>query len=114
MESLRPVECGDICEVASENAYRPRFICAKCFTQNGGHLYIKPGKGKKSASCDEQHATDISEQLEMIGKWLITIGKFGENKLQRLILSTIAPSIFQILKNTNSFPISTSTSTIET
>jgi hypothetical protein len=107
-------ECGDICEMASENAHRPRFICATCFTQNGGHLYIKPGKGKKAVDCDEQHIADTSEQLETIGKWLITMGKYGENKIQSLILSTVAPLIFQILKDIKSSPTFTLKSTVET
>ncbi|RHZ55256.1 hypothetical protein Glove_417g22 [Diversispora epigaea] len=92
-------KCDNICKEASENAYRPLFICGKCFINNGGHLYIKPGKGKKPSNCDGQHVNDSSEQLKMIGQWLITIGKSNENKLQNLTLFTIAPSIFQILEN---------------
>ncbi|RHZ54643.1 hypothetical protein Glove_425g15 [Diversispora epigaea] len=75
------------------------FICEKYFINNGEHLYIKPGKGKKLSNCDKQHVNDSSEQLKMIGQWLITIGKSNENKLQNLTLFTIAPSIFQILEN---------------
>ncbi|RHZ89541.1 hypothetical protein Glove_13g40 [Diversispora epigaea] len=86
---------------AFENAYRPLFICGKCFINNGGHLYIKPGKGKKPTNCDEQHVNDSSEQLKMIDQWLIIIGKSNENKLQNLTLFTIAPSIFKILENTS-------------
>ncbi|RHZ84784.1 hypothetical protein Glove_75g69 [Diversispora epigaea] len=92
-------KCDNICKEASENAYRPLFICGKCFINNGGHLYIKPKKEKKLTNCDEQHVNDSSKQLKMIGQWLITIGKSNENKLQNLILFTIAPSIFQILEN---------------
>ncbi|RHZ81960.1 hypothetical protein Glove_115g59 [Diversispora epigaea] len=101
-------EYDNICKKTSENIYRPRFICVRCFEQKGGHHYIKPGKGKKPTSCNQQHIEDTSQQLKIIGKWLISVGNSDENKFQNLILSTIAPSIFCILKNIDSNQTSTS------
>ncbi|CAG8732096.1 14984_t:CDS:2, partial [Funneliformis caledonium] len=77
--------------MASENVHRPRFIYATCFTQNA----------------------DTLEQLKTIDKWLITMGKYDENKIQSLILFTVASLIFQILKDIKSSSTFTLKSTVE-
>ncbi|RHZ71230.1 hypothetical protein Glove_261g3 [Diversispora epigaea] len=77
-------------------------INCQALKENGGHLYIKPGKGHKPIGCEKYHTTDTSKQLEIIGRWLTRIAKFGENEFQNKTLMTIAPSIFQVLKEIRS------------
>ncbi|CAB4395168.1 unnamed protein product [Rhizophagus irregularis] len=92
-------ESGNFCKSSLKNFFRPRFSCGNCFVDKGGHLYTKPGKGKKKKiRCEEHHVADTSTQLEIIGRWFIRIAKFGEDKFKNKTLAAIAPSIFQILQ----------------
>ncbi|UZO08166.1 uncharacterized protein OCT59_028429 [Rhizophagus irregularis] len=92
-------ESGNFCKSSLKNFSRPRFSCGNCFVDKGGHLYTKPGKGKKKkVGCEEHHVADTSTQLEIIGRWFIRIAKFGEDKFKNKTLAAIAPSIFQILQ----------------
>ncbi|RHZ80869.1 hypothetical protein Glove_131g84 [Diversispora epigaea] len=43
---------GSISQKSSSN-YRAHYICSKCFQQQGGHLYIKPGRASIAESDDQ-------------------------------------------------------------
>jgi len=61
------------------SGYRARYICTKCFQQQGGHLREKVGRNKTFVSCgkrEEHHnSNDICNALHDIGKWIMSVSE---------------------------------------
>ncbi|RHZ69143.1 hypothetical protein Glove_290g67 [Diversispora epigaea] len=79
----------------SSSGYRAHYICSRCFQQQGGHLYIKPGRGKTILSCTEQgkHDNDTKDSLKYIGKWIVSIAESDDQNMQKRLLSLITPAL---------------------
>ncbi|RHZ89131.1 hypothetical protein Glove_18g68 [Diversispora epigaea] len=50
-------------------------ICCSCYENLGGHIYHRPGRGKKATTCitENSHDDDTTKGLEFFGNWLINI-----------------------------------------
>ncbi|RHZ78051.1 hypothetical protein Glove_168g331 [Diversispora epigaea] len=54
---------------SNERAY---YICCNCFEKQGGHLYVRSGKGKIVLDCKKEnmHLGETSLALELMSKWI--------------------------------------------
>ncbi|RHZ70785.1 hypothetical protein Glove_267g24 [Diversispora epigaea] len=111
-------ECYPICKLAFEDIKNPRYICSECYELEGGHFYVKPGKGKLSVSCIKQkyHDNNVKKNIEIIACWLLHVKDTKIQEEQEKILKTFPPLYFQFLNenyldkiNKNQFDISVST-----
>ena len=87
--------CDYLCEHNSGKIKSPRYICCDCYEREGGHLYIKPGKGREIVSCKKKgyHEEDLKKNLKILAKWLLYIAKNENSEYQRNILMAILPQI---------------------
>ena len=83
----------------TQSNYKARYICCDCYKKEGGHLYKKPGRGKKASSChfEGKHDQDLVNSLELVNKWIIST---NNKQLQMKILNLIIPAL-QILTSEN-------------
>jgi len=87
----------------SNNKYNEtRYVCCKCYEENGGHIHAKPGRGKKGIHCSEtkNHLGEIAESLELMGNWILQIAHEGNPKFQEKVLAAITPAL-QLLNDVN-------------
>src|ERR1051325_1023254 len=54
-----------------------RYICYNCYECEGGHLHIKPGRGRAILSCVEKeyHREDIKKTFYLLTQWFFNIAK---------------------------------------
>ena len=83
----------------AQSNYKARYICCDCYEKEGGHLHVKPGRGKKESSChfEGKHKQDLINSLELMNKWIISTNNI---QLQTKILNFIT-STLQILDSEN-------------
>ena len=83
----------------AQSNYKARYICCDCYEKEGGHLHVKPGRGKKESSCyfEGKHERDLINSLELMNKWIISTNNI---QLQTKILNFIT-STLQILDSEN-------------
>ena len=87
----------------SNNKYnKTRYVCCKCYEENGGHIYIKPGRGKKGIHCNEtnNHLEEVAASLELMGSWILQIAYEGNSKFQEKVLAAIT-SALQLINDVN-------------
>lgn len=76
---------------------RPRYVCCNCYEREGGHLHIKPGRGRamSSLSCIEKgyHREDIKKTFQLLTQWFLNIAKDGNFEYQKNILTAVLPQI---------------------
>ncbi|CAG8610113.1 11354_t:CDS:2, partial [Cetraspora pellucida] len=60
-----------------------RFICSKCFQNEGGHLFERKGTGVKSYTCHDQHVDENKNALILLGRWLTAIAEFNDEELKQ-------------------------------
>ncbi|GBC39514.2 hypothetical protein GLOIN_2v1480545 [Rhizophagus irregularis DAOM 181602=DAOM 197198] len=110
-------ECDPLCVQAFDNIKRSRSICCSCYEKLGGHIYQRPGRGKKGSTCvnKQLHLEDISKGLEFLGNWLIDISRTQDEELKKQILVALvntlipfAPHSYYNKETNNPIPISTS------
>lgn len=85
-----------ICEklkVEESKYYRARYICQVCINNNGGHIYIPPGKGKKKPNCDSSHDNEYSLALQKIGNWILNTANSTDENLKYNLLSKLSYSL---------------------
>ncbi|PKK64356.1 hypothetical protein RhiirC2_769934 [Rhizophagus irregularis] len=99
-------KCDPLCVQAFDNIKRSRSICCSCYEKLGGHIYQRPGRGKKGKTCvnKQLHLEDISKGLE-----------FLDEELKKQILVALvntfipfAPHSYYNKETNNPIPISTS------
>ena len=81
---------------------KTRYVCCKCYEENGGHLYIKPGRGKKGVHCNEtkNHSGEVAASLELMANWILQVAYKGNSEFQKRVLTVITPAL-QLLNLTN-------------
>ncbi|GES84163.1 hypothetical protein GLOIN_2v1768551 [Rhizophagus clarus] len=92
LEQLDPI----IIPTNSNDKYNEtRYVCCKCYEENGGHLYVKQGRGKKGVHCSEtdNHSGDIAASLELMGNWILQIAYEKNSEFQEKILAAIIPAL---------------------
>src|SRR5437763_11732581 len=82
-------------EQAFDENKTPLCICCSCYEDLGGHIYHRPGRGKKGITCvnENLHNNDTTKGLEFFGNWLINIAQIDDNEVKKNILI----KIFKIL-----------------
>lgn len=78
-----------------------RFVCCNCYEKHGGHLYIKPGRGKIAQECETQHNQDTTLALQLIGKWIINLSNSNNELLKNKVLKYTTIAIDQSLNITS-------------
>jgi hypothetical protein len=98
-KSCKALEEFESIIIKSQSNYKARYICCGCYEKEGGHLYIKPGRGNNESNChlEGKHEQDIVNSLELINKWVILS---NNTQLQLKILNLILPAL-QILSSKN-------------
>jgi hypothetical protein len=76
---------------AVNGSFKSRYICQGCYHKNGGHIYTRPGKGKKPQVCS--HQNDTEEVLRKIGSWIINIANSNNLEEKQNLLSNLVPSL---------------------
>ncbi|GET00647.1 hypothetical protein GLOIN_2v1474502 [Rhizophagus clarus] len=97
----------------SNNKYnKTRYVCCKCYEENGGHIYIRRGHGKRGVHCSEteNHSGDVAASLELMGNWILQVAYEGNSDLQERILAVITPALQQLNNTDNSSQKSKSSS----
>ncbi|RHZ75099.1 hypothetical protein Glove_217g170 [Diversispora epigaea] len=105
--------CHPICTRAFNNIEIPKSICCLCYEKLGGHIYHRPGRGKKGTTCitEQLHLKDTDKGFEFLGDWIINISQTQdeENKNQILIalinalipFTSFSPSFITNISNKN-------------
>jgi hypothetical protein len=85
--------------IKAQSNHKARYICCDCYEKEGGHLHVKPGRGKKESSChlEGKHERDLTNSLELMNKWIILTNNI---QLQTKILNFMI-SALQILDSEN-------------
>ncbi|CAG8652307.1 12880_t:CDS:1, partial [Racocetra persica] len=91
-----------VCPVFQKNDFaersfstrRIRYICASCFASEGGHIYIRQGRGAISPyDCTDQHHDDSAKSLQFLARWINDISDSVERDIQHLLLYEIFKGI---------------------
>ncbi|CAG8469155.1 6058_t:CDS:2, partial [Paraglomus occultum] len=87
------------------SSYNARYICSACYEQQGGHLYIRRGKGHNAVSCHElgKHNDDQKKAIRHFGNWVMSVAEFGDDTLQKRFLSLL-PQMFTIFDEPTTTP----------
>ena len=80
-EALR--SCLSLCERAFDDIEKPLCICYSCYENLGGHIYLRPGQGKRAITyaTEKLHDNDITKELEHLGNWLINISQTDDDEI---------------------------------
>lgn len=83
---------------------KSRYVCCSCFEKNGGHLYVRPGKGKSAPQCKTQgnHYEDTKKGLQLIGNWIFDLANSNNNLLKTKALANFTIVIEQLFNSTSS------------
>jgi hypothetical protein len=87
---------------------RPQCICCLCYEEMGGHVYHRPGRGKRAITCitENSHKEDITKGLEFLGDWLINIARTEYEEIKKDLLietfKTFLPFVNRLSSQTNS------------
>src|SRR6266542_440213 len=108
-KSCRALEGFEPIIIKAQSNYKARYICCECYKKEGGHLHIKPGRGKNESNCylEGKHEQDLVNSLKLINKWIISS---NNTQLQMKILNLIVPAL-QILDFENNEQINEQTNT---
>ncbi|RHZ63144.1 hypothetical protein Glove_332g15 [Diversispora epigaea] len=89
---------GKVCKRAFNNIIRPRYICVKCYEQQGGHTTIKCGKGRRIADCNENglHNNDLTLGLELMSKWLNNVAQSQDEDFKKNILIYFSENVLSL------------------
>jgi hypothetical protein len=87
--------CRPICIQAFDNIEKPKSICCICYEKLGGHIYHRPGRGKKGTTCitEQLHLEDTSKALEFLGNWIINISQTQDEKNKDQILIALVNTL---------------------
>ena len=83
------------CLPATEESTLIRYVCTKCFANNGGHLFESKGPGIKVQQCtmEENHKEDSTIALKEIAEWISMIAVSentdAKNNLLSILLTTL-------------------------
>ena len=91
-----------LCVKTFDDIKNPVSICCSCYEKLGGHVYQRPGKGKKGITCTARqwHLNDTSKALEFLGNWLIDFSQTEDEETKEQILLALV----DILTPFTSFP----------
>ncbi|CAB5371672.1 unnamed protein product [Rhizophagus irregularis] len=70
---------------------------------DGGHFFERQGSGKKTFSCEERHENDITNSLELLGKYILNVAASEEKSKKESLLLHLSSvlSIFDISSKLN-------------
>ncbi|RHZ84801.1 hypothetical protein Glove_74g102 [Diversispora epigaea] len=93
VEDKKPDDCN-LCIWATRICY----ICCNCFEKQGGHLYVRPGKGKIALDCKKEnmHLSETSLVLELMNKWILYVAQNESIDYQEKVLTLITPALQQL------------------
>jgi len=79
----------------SSSSTRARYICSKCFQDQGGHLQERLGKGHSLMSCtwDTNHFADTVDSLKEFRAWISLVIESGSKFEQENLLSQLISAI---------------------
>jgi hypothetical protein len=80
--------CRPLCIKAFDDIKNPKSVCCLCYEKLGGHIYQRPGRGKKGTTCitKQLHLSDTSKGLEFLGNWLIDFSQTENEEIKEKIL----------------------------
>jgi len=98
-----------LCSRAFNNIKKPQCICCLCYENLGGHIYHRPGKGKKATTCitEKLHADDVTKGLEFLGNLLIKIAQTEDNEAKKEYILTRTLEILIPLTSSQTYTKST-------
>ena len=72
-----------------------RYICCKCYEENGGHIYIKSGRGNKILHCNETkiHSSEVTASLKLMANWILQVAHEKDLEFQEKVLTAITPAL---------------------
>jgi len=89
---------------AAKLQQKSRYVCCSCFEKNGGHLYVRPGKGKSTLQCKIQgnHYEDAKKGLQLISNWITNLANSNNDLLKTKALAYFTSLIEQLFNSTSS------------
>ncbi|EXX67680.1 uncharacterized protein OCT59_000989 [Rhizophagus irregularis] len=95
--------CRPLCVQAFDNInINQKSLCYSCYEEFGGHIYQRPGRGKKGNTCEQLHLEDTSKGLEFLGNWLIHFSQAQNEEIKNEALIALVNALIPF----TSFPIS--------
>ncbi|RHZ77026.1 hypothetical protein Glove_186g165 [Diversispora epigaea] len=84
--------------IKAESNENARYVCCHCFEKQGGHLYVRPGKGKAAFDCikENMHLGETSLALELMSKWILYVAQNENLDYQEKVLTLITPALQQL------------------
>lgn len=81
----------------SDNTERRRFVCEKCFEEQGGHLHKRPGRGHKDMKCMDMpeipHFYDTSKALHKVAQFVNIAASSEDIEKKEQLLKMLVPVI---------------------
>jgi len=81
----------------SDNTERRRFVCEKCFEEQGGHLHQHPGRGHKdkdtTCTAKNLHAHDTRKALHKVVQFLEIAARSEDVEKNEQLLKMLVPVI---------------------
>ncbi|CAB5382752.1 unnamed protein product [Rhizophagus irregularis] len=95
--------CRPLCVQAFDNInINQKSLCYSCYEEFGGHIYQRPGRGKKGNTCEQLHLEDTSKGLKFLGNWLIHFSQAQNEEIKNEALIALVNALIPF----TSFPIS--------
>ncbi|RHZ84898.1 hypothetical protein Glove_74g142 [Diversispora epigaea] len=84
--------------IKAKSNKRAHYICCNCFKKQGGHLYVRPEKGKIALDCKKEnmHLSETSLVLELMNKWILYVAQNESIDYQEKVLTLITPALQQL------------------
>jgi hypothetical protein len=87
-------ECAPYVKTSSNtNTERRRFVCDKCFGEQGGHLHQRPGRGRTEINCtgENLHVEDTTKALQKVAHFLQIAASSDDVAKKEHLLKMLVP-----------------------
>ncbi|CAG8751045.1 26838_t:CDS:2, partial [Racocetra persica] len=74
---------------SSTSQKRSKFVCSRCFDNEGGHFFQRRKKGIVQFSCAAKHTDDNQFSLQLLGRWIQEMAIDKDQQLKAMLLEEI-------------------------
>ncbi|CAG8801027.1 4428_t:CDS:2, partial [Racocetra persica] len=82
---------------SSTSQTRSKFVCSRCFNNEGGHFFQRRKKNTPQFSCIEKHANDNQRSLYLLGRWIQEMSTDQDQELQAMLLEEVWSGVVKFL-----------------
>jgi hypothetical protein len=103
-KSCHALQINEPIVAAAKLQQKSRYVCCNYFEKHGGHLYVKPGKGKSVLQCKTQgnHREDTKKSLQLISSWITDLANSNDDLLKTKALAHFTGVIEHLFNFTSS------------